>query len=421
MLTELRERAARYAAGFDPSRVTVADAEVVLREITAIESTLGVVKAQAAARVAGSDRYRLTGAKSATEHLARRTGSSLGAAKLLVETGKRLEELPVVREAAARGEITPAQAALIAEAAAADPSAGAGLIERAHRLSHGELRSECAAVKAAADPDPEATRARTRAQRSCRRWDDGHGTGHLHLSGPLEDIVLVESTFAPRREALFRQARKDGQRVRSDALDYDALLATIRASARADADANPGIGAGRGHARGQRRWAAAKVIVRVDHTALQRGHPVGGEVCEIAGAGPIAVSAVREILDEGAFLAAVVTKGRKVAGVAHLGRAPTAHQRTALQWTSPTCAREGCNRHARLEWEHRIPWAKTRHTLLEELDRLCAQDHDLKTHQGWSLVEGTGKRALVPPGDPRHPLRRTHGGPAPMAACPRGP
>ena len=37
------------------------------------------------------------------------------------------------------------------------------------------------------------------------------------------------------------------------------------------------------------------------------------------------------------------------------------------------------------------------------MDRLCRPMHDLKTYEGWSLVEGTGKRPFVAPDDPRHP------------------
>ena len=37
------------------------------------------------------------------------------------------------------------------------------------------------------------------------------------------------------------------------------------------------------------------------------------------------------------------------------------------------------------------------------LDPLCDPDHDLKTYEGWALVEGKGKRPMVPPDDPRHP------------------
>jgi hypothetical protein len=40
---------------------------------------------------------------------------------------------------------------------------------------------------------------------------------------------------------------------------------------------------------------------------------------------------------------------------------------------------------------------------LPNIDPLCGHDHDLKTYQGWALVAGTGRRAFVPPDDPRHP------------------
>ncbi|HEX3394493.1 MAG TPA: hypothetical protein VHS52_08180, partial [Acidimicrobiales bacterium] len=109
-----------------------------------------------------------------------------------------------------------------------------------------------------------------------------------------------------------------------------------------------------------------------------------------------------------------------VVGVAHLGRRPTAHQQTALEWLYPTCAVEGCSAVARLEMDHRHDWATTHVTVLSLIDRLCSHHHRLKTRQNWGLVEGRGKRAFVPPGDARHP-RHGKGGeraPAPAATGP---
>jgi hypothetical protein len=100
------------------------------------------------------------------------------------------------------------------------------------------------------------------------------------------------------------------------------------------------------------------------------------------------------------FLAAIVTRGEDVVNVAQLGRKARAVQATALEWRDPICVREGCNQTARLQTGHRVDWAATRHTVLHELDRLCAHDHGLKTQLGWALVAGSGKRALVPPDDP---------------------
>ena len=145
---------------------------------------------------------------------------------------------------------------------------------------------------------------------------------------------------------------------------------------------------------------------------MLRGYPVGDEVCEIAGYGPVAVSAIRDLIDtEDPFLAAIITRGKDVIGVAHLGRRPNAHQQSALEWLSPTCAAEGCNSVAFLENDHRDDWAKTHTTVFELLDRLCPHHHDLKTTENWALVEGSSKRAFVPPDDPRHP-RNAHSPPA---------
>jgi len=147
-----------------------------------------------------------------------------------------------------------------------------------------------------------------------------------------------------------------------------------------------------------------RFIVRVDLPALLRGRPAESEVCEIAGYGPVAVSALRELLDTAdPFLAAVVTKGTQVLGVAHLGRRPTAHQQTALEWLYPACPAEGCAASTWLENDYRVDWARGHRTVLELLDRLCTHHHDLKTREGWSLVAGRGKRAFVGPDDLRHP------------------
>jgi len=134
-------------------------------------------------------------------------------------------------------------------------------------------------------------------------------------------------------------------------------------------------------------------------------------VCELAGFGPVAASAVRDLLDTAdPFLAAVVTKGQAVVGVAHLGRRPTAHQQTALEWLYPTCAVEGCSATAWLENDHRLDWSRGHMTVLDLLDRLCSHHHDLKSLDNWALVPGRGKRAFVGPHDPRHP-RRAHAPP----------
>jgi hypothetical protein len=202
----------------------------------------------------------------------------------------------------------------------------------------------------------------------------------------------------PIRDELLATAREHGRAERLEAHAADALAELVR----------------RVDARDQRRSRRTKILVRVDLPTLLRGFPAGDETCEIAGYGPVAVSAIRDLLDtEDPFLAAVVTRGKEVVGAAHLGRRPNAHQQTALEWLYPTCAVDGCNSLAYLEVDHRDDWAQTHVTILELCDRYCAHHHALKTRENWALVEGRGKRAFVPPDDPRHP-RHAHG--PPMAA-----
>jgi hypothetical protein len=156
-------------------------------------------------------------------------------------------------------------------------------------------------------------------------------------------------------------------------------------------------------------------LLRVDVAALRRGHVQGGELCEVAGVGPVPVSVAKEVLGE-AIVKLVITDGVDVANVTHLGRGPTAAQRAALLWLNPTCSVEGCHRR-RIEWDHSLPWAQTRHTRLDELDPLCGFHHDLKTRLGYALIAGTGKRPFLAPDDPRHPRtqHRANGG-APTSA-----
>jgi hypothetical protein len=81
---------------------------------------------------------------------------------------------------------------------------------------------------------------------------------------------------------------------------------------------------------------------------------------------------------------------------------------------------EGCTRTV-VEHDHRYgaEFKHTGHTRLDELDPVCPGHHDLHTNHGWALIIGTGKRAMVPPDDPRHPshLPGARAGPAPPPAA----
>jgi hypothetical protein len=115
------------------------------------------------------------------------------------------------------------------------------------------------------------------------------------------------------------------------------------------------------------------------------------------------VGVARRLLGD-ALLKLVITNGQAVAHVTSLTRGPTQAMKYASLWTSPTCVVEGCSRTI-VEHDHRTGagFKDTKHTRLDELDRVCPGHHDLHTYRGWGLVAGTGKRPMVPPDDRRHP------------------
>jgi hypothetical protein len=161
-----------------------------------------------------------------------------------------------------------------------------------------------------------------------------------------------------------------------------------------------------------------RVMIRVDLDALLRGVPLQGELCEIAGYGPVPVSVIEDLIaTESPFIIGILTKSESLLGVYHHGRHPNAHQRSALDFLQPTCAVQGCPSRAGLQYDHREDFAQTKITAFDLLDRLCGHHHRQKTHRGWALVEGRGKRAFVPPDDPRHPRHPRYGksppGPSP--------
>jgi hypothetical protein len=395
-----------------------------------VERLAAAGKTLLARRLADTHQPDETGTKTAAEALARRGGTSLGAARDALETSTRLRDLPQVEAAVRRGDLSGAQAAAVTSAALADRSTEQRLLELASRASLPELREECARVKAAADPDPDATHRRLHRSRRLRRYTDPEGAWTLVAKGTPQAGAVINTALDPIIDEIFRAARRDGRQEPHDAYAFDALLVMANracgVSVTIEERIEPGDAQGQGSVAdtatvdsmltappeprseqrivtGPPRWLNPRylALLRVDVEALRRGAVSGGELCEITGVGPVPVGRARELLGE-AVLKLVITRGVDVCNVTHLGRGPTAAQKVALAWTGPGCAAEGCFR-TRIEYDHREDWKKTRHTRLDELDPLCTYHHDLKTRLGWALVSGHGKRALVPPDDSRHP------------------
>jgi len=334
-IRELRRRVCAAAASFDASGLDGEGAASALREWASISHAADAAMALASARLASCGPPASAGARDACALVAKTTGVTAAHAKDAIARGTGLAQHAGTRAAATGGALSPAQGSAITDAVAETE-----LLDEAQRSSVGELRLRCAEKKAD-NQDLAAIEQRIHARRCLRRWRDAEGAEHLHATGTKRDMALVDQALKRATDEVFKAARRDGLREPLDAYAFDALVAMCQRAIDGCAGATV-----------RRRDPVRNLaVLRLDLEALVRGHVTPGEACEIAGLGPISVDTAREVLSE-SILELVLTDGVDVRNVTHLGRGPTTAQKVALLWERPVCARQGCGRRARLEYDH---------------------------------------------------------------------
>ena len=453
-LRALRQSIATYARQFDARSLSADQATEVIGLCAQIESIAASMKALAAARLAESKGWDRNGYRSAADQLADQAGMSPASAKRALETGRRMTDQSEVASAALSGELSPEQASAVSDGVAADPTKANELIDKAQRSSLPELNEEVAKIKAARRNQEEHRRA-VHGKRALRRWTDRDGALQAHIYGHPEDGARLWRMLDPVRRRLIILRRESGiPNETFEALDYDALMALAAIATGTDGSEisfadlidlglfpqsrtsppvpPPATDGGLFSTteateatepteasetptppppssttkRRVKKLAGSpiRLMIRVDLDTLFRGVALEGELCEIAGYGPVPVSVIEDLLaTENPFIVGLLTRHEALVGVYHHGRRPNAFQRSALDFLHPTCAAEGCASRAGLQYDHREDFAKTKITAFDLLDRLCGHHHRKKTNDGWALVGGRGKRPFVPPEDSRHP------------------
>jgi hypothetical protein len=318
----------------------------------------------AARQVELSESWRTDGHRSAAHFLASVTGVPVGQAVGALETARRLEALPATAEAFRSGELSEPKVREVAAAAVANRTVEGELLTAARTESVTSLKEKCQRVKADAAIDEKEAYDRIRKGRYLRHWSDPEGAFMLQARLTADDGARVLAGMEPHKERIFSDARRAGRRESSEAYAADALVALATEGA-------PG-------------GPKAMVQVRVDHSALVRGHTEGGESCEIPGIGPIPVSAARRLAND-AIVKAFVTDGADVKAVAHRGRTIPAKLRTAIEARDPICVVPRCDVRKGLEIDHIVPFAEGGPTTKENLARLCKHHHHLKSHRGYQL------------------------------------
>ncbi len=277
----------------------------------------------------------------------------------------------------------------ISDAAAANPAEERRLVELAGTRPLKGLREECDRVKAAADPDADATHERVHRERSLRIWS-GAGVAKMFARCTPEQMAVIRAAVDARVDELFEAARASGKHEPRDAYAMDALhqiCAEQLGQPAAAPDATPTTT--------KQKAPTYLGLVRVDLEALRRGQVEGDELCEIVGLGPVPVRVAGELLGD-AVLHLILTNGTAVGTTVNVRRGPNVAQRMALLWTSPGCAITVCNR-TRVEIDHDVPWTACRTTELRNLRPLCGHCHALKTNHGYRVIERDGVIEMRPP------------------------
>ncbi|HET9689962.1 MAG TPA: HNH endonuclease signature motif containing protein [Acidimicrobiales bacterium] len=432
-LQGVRVAAAGLLTELDVDVLSASDAAALVTEVARTERCLAAIRVIAARRAADADTWRQSGAASPEAWLARQTGTTTSQAAASLETSRALGSAPGTDAALRAGDISEAQAGALAAAATADPASEQKPLGEAATTNLEGLKRRSREVRAAARPDDTATaQARVHAGRFCRTWSDDEGG----VNGRFRLTAIAGARFKAvldhfHREA-FEAVRAAGGRERPGVIAADALVAMadeaagggevgahegVGGAARSTGPGAPGGGAAGGGeagggtagggAAGDRRPTGGRtgrrsggvrptIFVRVDLSALERGHTVAGEDCGIDGVGPVPVSTVRSMWAE-AVLAAVVTDGPRIIDLRLPGRTMPRRLRLAVVARDRQCVVPGCRSSRRVELHHLHAVADGGGTHLDGLALLCGWHHDQITYAGARLTGPPGAWTYTPP------------------------
>ena len=331
----------------------------------------------AVGQVERTNSWKGEGAKSISEWLATETDCPQYEAQSVVLLANQLQHLPVTQAALLNGSLSNAQAVEVARGAIVAPNTETQLLNLAKHATVRDLRDATSRVVAAATDEAERHR-QVHKSRYFKSWTDLDGSFNVRGRMTVANGALVMAALKPIQDEIFKAARKSGAHERPEAYAADALMALCEKATTSDS------GAGASKTKSTRPNAV--INIRVDMDALKRGRTEHGEICEIAGVGPIPVATATEYLGE-AFLKLLVLDGTDIRTIAHMGRAIPAKLLTGLEERDRVCQVPTCDMTMGLEIDHIVPFAEGGAASLENLVRLCKRHHLQKTHDGYRLIK----------------------------------
>ncbi|HMG25774.1 MAG TPA: hypothetical protein VKH36_03075 [Acidimicrobiia bacterium] len=283
----------------DPARLDGPTAASLVEVAARGERICAAIKAFGARRVQETDVWRKGSHRGAAHWVAEATGETVGPPDGHWRR-RALDHLPDAGAAFRTGELSPTQAAEIANAAGADPAAETELLEAARSTSVKGLRDRCREVRAGAEADDAAWARRLHCGGRAYEWTDPDGMYRLEARLAPDAGARLSSAWRAHTDRIFRDARRAGRREPRAAYAADALVALA-----AEGPCKP-----------------VQVSAVVDSAALARGHTEPGEGCEINGVGSVPVTTAPALMDDAVGVRARPGRRRHHGGVVTEARDP---------------------------------------------------------------------------------------------------
>jgi len=377
-------------AALEPERMPGPDAAHIATLAAEIERLGATAKVLTARRAAETRSFwRTSQATRPEQWLAEISGTSELVADQQLQTAARLDDCVATAAKLRDGTLSLAQAQQITKGATADPDAEGKLLDVAQASGFRALRDEQQRTVAAAT-DMDAARAKAHRERHLRTWVDGAAT-RGSFSGPTDEVNRLLVALKPFERQRFTDGRQANERDNHDAYRFDALLRMADCAGTAGRNAP------------KRSTTTDVARVRVDLSALLRGHTERGEVCEIPGVGPVPVSIARDTLTHG-LLELVITDGVDVQTVVSTTRHVPQALKIAIAERDQRCKIRGCDRTDHLQRHHSTRVADGGLSTYHGLGNLCPDHHHLIHHDSYEIaVNDDGTWTLHPPTAGRAP------------------
>ncbi len=336
------------------------EAEALLACYVRVEKLAAFGKATLAARVGDAT------------SLARAAGTTVGQARRVIETGRRVAAEPRLAQAARKAEISLDQADEIARTSTVAPGCVDDLLNLARSQSFHTLKQHARSIRL----DTQAGGDLAQRQHQARRlWHRVTDLGMIRIEADLEPHIGTR--IVNRLEDEARRLARKASHNNGGPEPFECYLA----------DALPHIvseGHSGTHTGKQAGSGRAELVVLVSHEITQRGwrDVQPGERCHIPGVGPIPPQAAKQITQD-AFLTGVFYDGTDLRHLKRWTRNIPTPVRVALQlghppeFSGPVCVE--CGNHYQLELDHQPPHATGGPASLDNINPLCHQCHTQKT------------------------------------------